>query len=74
MAENIQVVGLMLLIIIAGCALAFNLPQMFGIDLGLSFSDIKFSLGGFYVILARIVGLILILLGIWVIINIIREG
>ena len=73
MAEKIQVLGLLFVMFVSGAIIAFNLiGYLFGLEIGL-----KFSTGGFFkvfwLILARSVGIVMMVLSGWAFVNVLRN-
>lgn len=74
MADDIQAVGLMLVLFLTGGILTFNLLDLFfGINMGLGFDSIKGFTSGIWIIILKGVGLALMGLSVYVIANIIRR-
>lgn len=68
MAENYQVIILMLALMVGGFLITFNLIP----SLGLGFNSINGIISGFWIILVRLTGVALLLFPLYVIYNIIR--
>jgi len=74
MANKGEVVLLMLILLASGLLIGFNFIEViFGIDLGIGFNDINNFFSGAWIFIARLVGIILTGLSIFVIINVVRE-
>lgn len=73
MAEKIVAILLLLALFVGGAIMAFNLVEMMGFDLGMGFDSINGFMSGFWIIMARLVGIALMVLSVYVIIGIIRD-
>lgn len=74
MAETFQAVLLLLALMVGGAFIGFNLVHtVLGFDLGLGFNQIGSFQAGFWIIIARLVGIALIGICGYVIFNIITK-
>lgn len=73
MAEKGVVLLLMLVLFISGVGMLINLPSILGLDIGLGFSNIHGIISFIYIVGARLVGLVLMILSVWVSYNIITD-